>query len=245
MATPGTGPLRLLAIDADMTEAVTDLRGQLDARGYAVLPAFVDAGTCVELRGLFSDEAVFRKTVVMERHGYGRGVYRYFGYPLPPLVQGLREELYGALAPIANAWAAALGRPERYPATLAEMLERCAAHGQARPTPLMLRYRAGDHNALHQDRYGEIAFPFQATVLLGAPGRDFTGGEFVLVEQRPRKQSVPHVVPLGAGDAVVFPNAERPAHAARGTSRTVFRHGVGEVRGGERVTLGLIFHDAE
>jgi uncharacterized protein len=227
-----------------LTESLPDLRAALEARGYAVIPRLLDPAACTELRGSFDDEAAFRKTIVMERHGYGRGVYRYFGYPLPARVAALRDELYTSLAPVANAWNAALGRDERYPDTLTELLARCAAHGQTRPTPLLLRYRSGDHNALHQDRYGEIAFPLQATVLLSAPGDDFTGGEFVLVEQRPRKQSIPHVVPLGLGDAVVFPNAERPVPAARGTSRTVFRHGVGEVRDGERITLGLIFHDA-
>jgi hypothetical protein len=222
-----------------------ELREALDARGYAVLPGVLDGRACAELRAGFDDEPAFRKTIVMERHGYGRGVYRYFAYPLPPRVQRMREEFYERLAPIADAWAAALGRPERYPETLPAMLERCAAHGQRRPTPLLLRYRAGDHNALHQDRYGAIAFPFQATVLLSEPGREFAGGEFVLVEQRPRKQSIPHVVPLGMGDAVIFPNVERPAPTTRGASRTFFRHGVGEVRCGERITLGLIFHDAE
>jgi hypothetical protein len=171
-------------------------------------------------------------------------VYRYFANPLPPLVAELRERVYAQLAPVANAWAEALGEAERYPATLAEFLARCHAAGQLRPTPLLLRYRAGDHNALHQDVYGEVAFPLQATVLLNEPGRDFAGGEFVLVEQRPRKQSLAHVVPLRRGDAVVFPNAIRPVHGARGVYRTTFRHGVGEVRTGERVTLGLIFHDA-
>ena len=180
----------------------------------------------------------------MERLGYGRGVYKYFAYPLPVLVAKLRADLYRALAPVADRWAEALGRPERFPPELDDFLARCHANGQTRPTPLLLRYTAGDHNALHQDVYGDVAFPLQATVLLSHPGSGFTGGEFVLVEQRPRKQSVPHVVPLGFGDAVVFPNAARPVRGARGASRTVFRHGVGEVRSGERLTLGLIFHDA-
>jgi uncharacterized protein len=217
----------------------------LEARGYATIPGFLEPPDCVALREAFDDEAGFRKTIVMERLGYGRGVYRYFAYPLPPLVQRLREQLYVALAPLANAWAEALGQPQRYPATLDEMIERCAEHGQTRPTPLVLRYRTGDHNALHQDVYGAIAFPLQATVLLSDPEREFTGGEFVLVEQRPRKQSLPHVVPLSLGDAVVFPNSVRPASSLRGGSRTTFRHGVSEVRSGERLTLGLIFHDAE
>jgi hypothetical protein len=220
------------------------MRQELDRRGYAVIPALLDADQSAELRAGFDDDGAFRSTVVMERHGYGRGVYRYFANPLPPLVAELRERVYAQLAPVANAWAEALGEAERYPATLAEFLARCHAAGQLRPTPLLLRYRAGDHNALHQDVYGEVAFPLQATVLLNEPGRDFAGGEFVLVEQRPRKQSLAHVVPLRRGDAVVFPNAIRPVHGARGVYRTTFRHGVGEVRTGERVTLGLIFHDA-
>ncbi|MBV8645612.1 MAG: 2OG-Fe(II) oxygenase [Candidatus Eremiobacteraeota bacterium] len=220
------------------------MRDELDAHGYAVLAGLLGADERAALRARFDDDAAFRKTIVMERLGYGRGVYRYFNAPLPPEVQALRERLYAQLAPVANAWAEALGRPERYPDTLGAFLDRCHAAGQTRPTPLLLRYRAGDHNALHQDVYGEVAFPLQATVLLSAPGDDFTGGEFVLVEQRPRKQSLAHVVPLGAGDAVVFPNADRPIRSARGFSRTAFRHGVGEVRSGERLTLGLIFHDA-
>ncbi len=220
------------------------MQDQLDRRGYAVIPALLDAQRCAELRAWFDDDAAFRSTVVMERHGYGRGVYRYFAYPLPPPVAELREHVYAQLAPVANAWAEALAESERYPATLEAFLARCHAAGQTRPTPLMLRYRAGDHNALHQDVYGDLAFPLQATVLLSEPGREFAGGEFVLVEHRPRKQSLAHVVPLGRGDAVVFPNAVRPARGARGWFRTKFRHGVGEVRDGERVTLGLIFHDA-
>jgi hypothetical protein len=220
------------------------MHDDLDRRGYALVPKLLDPEQCSELRARFDDDAAFRSTVVMERHGYGRGVYRYFGYPLPPLVAELRERVYAQLAPVANAWAEALSEPERYPANLEDFLARCHAAGQTRPTPLMLRYRAGDHNALHQDVYGDLAFPLQATVLLSEPGREFAGGEFVLVEQRPRKQSLAHVVPLGRGDAVVFPNAVRPARGTRGWFRTVFRHGVGEVRAGERVTLGLIFHDA-
>lgn len=220
------------------------MQQELDDRGYAVLPALLGAEQAAELRARFEDDAAFRSTIVMERLGYGRGVYRYFGYPLPPLVAQLRERLYTQLAPIADAWAEALGGTERFPATLAEFLAHCHAQGQTRATPLLLRYRAGGHNALHQDRYGEIAFPLQATVLLDEPGRDFDGGEFVLVEQRPRKQSLAHVVPLRAGDAVVFPNGPRPVSGPRGYARTTFRHGVAEVRRGARLTLGLIFHDA-
>ena len=215
----------------------------LDRQGYAVLPRLVDDRACADLRALFDDEARFRKTVVMERVGFGRGTYKYFAAPLPQQVARLREELYAALAPVANAWAEALGDPE-YPSTLGEMLARCAARGQMQPTPLLLRYRAGDHNALHQDLYGDVAFPLQATILLDAPGRDFSGGEFVLVEQRPRKQSLVHVVQMAKGDAVVFPNALRPIRGGHGFYRTRFRHGVSQLHTGERLTLGLIFHDA-
>ena len=216
----------------------------LEARGFAVMPSLLDADACAGLRVQFDDDGAFRSTVVMERLGYGRGVYRYLRYPLPPLVAQLRANLYARLVAVANAWAEVLGGDVRYPATLAEFVAHCHANGQTRPTPLLLRYRTGDHNALHQDVYGDIAFPLQATVLLSEPGPDFDGGEFVLVEQRPRKQSLAHVVPLRRGDAVVFPNSIRPARGARGFFRTTFRHGVGEVRAGERVTLGLIFHDA-
>ena len=220
----------------------TSVRRELDAHGYAIVPHVVDAAGCAALRASFDDDDAFRNTIVMERHGYGRGTYRYFAYPLPPTVAELRRELYATVVETANAWAARLGRTERYPLTLEAMLARCRDAGQQRPTPLLLRYEAGDYNALHQDTYGAIAFPFQATVLLNAPERDFTGGEFTLVESKPRRQSVPHVVPLGLGDAVVFPNAQRPND--RG-GRSVFRHGVSTVRWGQRVTLGLIFHDAQ
>ena len=226
------------------SRSCADVKDEINERGYATLPALLDAAQCAELRARFDDDGAFRNTIVMERLGYGRGVYRYFRYPLPPLVERLRKDLYARLAPVANAWAEALGEATRYPAALAEFIAHCHANGQTRPTPLMLRYRAGDHNALHQDVYGDIAFPLQATVLLDEPGADFEGGEFVLVEQRPRKQSLAHVVPLRRGDAVIFPNSIRPARGGRGYYRTTFRHGVGEVRTGERVTLGLIFHDA-
>jgi hypothetical protein len=220
------------------------LREALDDRGYAVIPSFLDQTACDEVAALFDDDRAFRKTVVMERVGFGRGVYKYFAAPVPQPVARLRAELYATLAPAANAWAEALGDTVGYPASLDEMLQRCAEHGQTRPTPLLLRYRAGDHNALHQDVYGDVAFPLQATVLLGEPGRDFRGGEFVLVEQRPRKQSLVHVVHMAKGDAVVFPNAVRPIRGSRGFFRTRFRHGVSELHDGERLTLGLIFHDA-
>ncbi len=217
---------------------------ELRTRGYAVIPSLIGDRDAADLRTLFDEDDAFRSTIVMERHGYGRGVYRYFAYPLPEPVGRLRRELYGRLAPIANGWMEALGQEQRYPAELEEFLARCHAQGQTRPTPLLLRYRIGDHNALHQDVYGDLAFPLQVTVLLSEPVAAFAGGEFVLVEQRPRRQSLAHVVPLERGDAVVFPNGVRPAPGARGPVRTTFRHGVGEVRAGERLTLGLIFHDA-
>jgi hypothetical protein len=217
------------------------LAARLDERGYAVVPTLLDAATCRELSAAYDEGPLFRNTIVMQRHGYGRGEYRYFRYPLPPLVQRLRESLYAALVPAANAWSERLGSKVRFPASLPLMLDLCAAAGQARPTALLLRYHAGDYNALHQDIYGEVAFPLQATILLSDPGT-FTGGDFVLVEAKPRKQSVAHVVPLGLGDCVVFPNRLRPnAEGARST----FRHGVAEVRGGTRVTLGIILHDAQ
>jgi uncharacterized protein len=221
--------------------ATAEVSARLDERGYAVVPALLDAATCVELTGAYDDEPLFRSTIVMQRHGYGRGEYRYFGYPLPPLVQEIRESLYTALVPAANAWSERLGSKVRFPAALPLMLQLCADAGQVRPTALLLRYRAGDYNALHQDIYGEVAFPLQATILLSDP-TTFTGGEFVLVEAKPRKQSVAHVVPLGLGDCIIFPNRLRP-NAEGG--RSTFRHGVAEVRSGTRVTLGVILHDAQ
>ncbi len=217
-------------------------RNALFDRGYAVVRSLFDADTCVAIRARYGWDEAFRSTVVMQRHGFGRGEYRYFSYPLPPDLAGLRENLYAELAPIANDWQAALGSPRRFPASLPLMLDECAAAGQNRPTVLMLRYGPGDHNALHQDRYGEVVFPFQATLLLSDPNHEFSGGEFVLVENRPRKQSLAHVVSLRQGDLIVFPSVARPAQA--GGTRTTMRHGVSEVLHGERFALGLIFHDA-
>jgi len=218
-----------------------DLRERLDERGYAVVPALLDAATAAELIRAYDDGPLFRSTIVMERHGYGRGEYRYFRYPLPPVVQSLREDLYAALVPVANVWSEQLGSKVRFPPALPLMLDLCADAGQQRPTALLLRYRAGDYNALHQDIYGEVAFPLQATILLSDPGA-FTGGEFLLVEAKPRRQSVGHVVPLGRGDCVIFPNRLRPN---AGGARSTFKHGVAEVRSGTRVTLGIILHDAQ
>ena len=216
----------------------------LDDEGWAVLPGLLDAQACRTLAGLWQDEARFRSRIAMARHGFGRGEYRYFAYQLPEPVARLRTALYPPLAGIANRWQAALGRPGRFPEAHADYLVRCRAAGQARPTPLLLRYGPGDHNCLHQDLYGAEAFPLQAALLLSRPGEDFAGGEFVLAEQRPRRQSRATVVPLGQGDAVVFAGSERPVRGSRGCYRTRMKHGVSTVRSGERVTLGLIFHDA-
>jgi len=221
-----------------------DIAADLDAHGCAVLPGLLAPEACAEVAGWYEAAARFRSTVVMDRHGFGQGQYRYFAYPLPPLVQALREGLYPPLAAIANAWAAALGQAGRFPAEHADYLARCAAAGQLRPTPLLLDYGPGDYNRLHQDLYGEHHFPLQVTVLLSEPGRDFEGGEFVLTEQRPRMQSRVEVVPLRQGDAVVVPVRERPVRGARGAYRVNLRHGVSRLRAGRRRTLGVIFHDA-
>lgn len=216
----------------------------LDARGSAVIPALLTAEECAALAALYPLRERFRSRVVMERHGYGQGEYKYFAYPLPELVARLRTSLYPRLAPVANRWNEALGSPVRYPPRLAQFIARCHAAGQARPTPLLLRYGTGDYNCLHQDLYGEHVFPLQAAVLLSRPGQDFAGGEFVLTEQRPRAQSRAEVVPLAQGDAVVFAVHHRPVQGARGAYRVHMRHGVSRLRAGERHTLGIIFHDA-
>ena len=216
----------------------------LDARGHALLPSLLRAGDCAALARLFDDDARFRSTVDMARHRFGEGRYRYFAAPLPPLVAALRTALYARLAPIANRWAAALGRPAHFPPTLAAYQRMCAAGGQRRPTPLLLRYDAGGWNALHQDLYGELVFPLQVTVMLDRPDVDFTGGDFLLVEQRPRMQSRGHAIALGHGDAVVFPCRTRAASGARGAYQVGVRHGVSTVLSGRRTTLGIIFHDA-
>lgn len=220
------------------------IAADLDAQGWGVTPRLLDDADCAALAGLYEQEAGFRSRVVMARHGFGKGEYRYFSYPLPDLVQTLRETLYSPLAAIANGWAARLGEARRFPPTLAGMLDRCHKAGQTRPTPLMLTYGPGDYNCLHQDLYGEHVFPLQAAVLLDQPGEDFDGGEFVIVEQRPRQQSAPSVVPLTKGRAVIFAVRERPHDGTRGVHRRVLRHGVSEVRRGRRRTLGVIFHDA-
>jgi uncharacterized protein len=215
----------------------------LATHGYTTL-RLLDAETCRVLAAMYDDDSRFRSRVVMQRHNYGRGEYKYLAYPLPDVVTELRTALYPPLAEIANEWRATLGETGRFPRTLAGFLDECHAAGQTRPTPLLLRYTADDFNCLHQDLYGPLVFPLQLTVLLSAPGTDFTGGEFVLVEQRPRAQSRPEVVPLSQGDAVIFPVHHRPAHGTRGPFRVTMRHGVSRVVSGLRQTLGIIFHDA-
>jgi len=222
----------------------TTIAGDLDAQGWARLPGLLDRAACDSIAALYGPGAVFRSHVVMARHGFGRGEYRYFAYPLPPLVQALRTELYPHLAPIANRWHERMGIATRFPDDHAAFLARCHAGGQARPTPLLLRYGPGDYNCLHQDLYGEHVFPLQVAVLLSAPGADFDGGEFVLTEQRPRMQSRAEVVPLDKGDGVVFAVNSRPQRGGRGDYRVAMRHGVSRVRRGRRHTLGIIFHDA-
>src|SRR4051794_27265504 len=215
----------------------------LGEKGWATTGALLTADERRTLIAAYDDDALFRSTVVMARHGYGRGEYRYFAYPLPELIQGLRERLYRELLPVANKWRAELKSGEPFPATYEEFLEGCHAAGQRRPTPLLLRYGPADYNCLHQDLYGDWVFPLQAAFLLTDPS-DFTGGEFVLTEQRPRMQSRVQVVPLEAGEAVIFAVNHRPIQGTRGTYRVAMRNGVSELRAGSRHTLGVILHDA-
>ena len=222
----------------------TRIAAELDEQGWAVLPGLLAHAECAVTTALYDWEDGFRSKVVMARHGFGKGEYKYFAYPLPPLVARLRCGLYPHLATIANRWQERLGQDTRFPVTHDEYLARCHAAGQTRPTPLLLRYSAGDYNCLHQDLYGEQVFPLQVAVLLSAPGMDFTGGEFLLTEQRPRMQSRAMVVPLAKGDGVVFAVNQRPARGTRGDYRVTLRHGVSKLHTGQRHTLGLIFHDA-
>jgi uncharacterized protein len=216
----------------------------LDEQGNAMLPGILSPQECRALAGLYPKDDLFRSRVVMGRHGFGRGEYKYFSYPLPDLIQGLRTALYRRLAPVANRWNAAMGMDVRYPGEHVDFVERCHNAGQVRPTPLLLQYEEGDYNCLHQDLYGEHVFPIQVAFLLSEPGRDFAGGEFVLTEQRPRMQSRPEVVPLRQGDGVAFAVHHRPVQGTRGTYRVNLRHGVSRLRSGHRHTLGIIFHDA-
>jgi hypothetical protein len=220
------------------------IAADLDAHGHAHVERLLPPDACAAIAAGYDDDARFRSRVVMARHGFGRGEYRYYAYPLPEPIATLRREIYPRLAPIANRWNEAMGVDVRYPATHDAFAERCRAAGQTRPTPLLLRYGAGDYNCLHQDLYGEHVFPLQVAILLSQPGRDFDGGEFVLTEQRSRMQSRADVVPLAQGDAVVFAVHHRPVRGARGTYRVNLRHGVSRVRAGSRHTLGIIFHDA-
>jgi len=218
---------------------------ELDEYGCAVLEHLLPTAQCRALAELYADESRFRSRVVMARHGFGRGEYQYFRYPLPEPIAALRSAVYPRLAPIANRWNEAMGLEPRYPVDHADYLARCHAAGQRKPTPLLLRYEGGDYNCLHQDLYGAHVFPLQLAVLLSEPGRDFTGGEFVMTEQRPRMQSRAEVVPLRQGDGVVFAVHHRPVHGTRGTYRVNLRHGVSRIRSGRRYTVGIIFHDAE
>jgi hypothetical protein len=216
----------------------------LDERGFATIPGLLAPADCRGLAALYDDETAFRNRVVMARHGFGRGEYKYLRYPLPPIVEALRQAIYAPLAPIANRWRQALKQAGRFPDALDDYLAQCHGAGQTRPTPLILKYAAGDYNCLHQDLYGDQIFPLQLTVLLSDPAVDFSGGEFVLVEQRPRRQSKAEVVPLGQGEAVIFAVHHRPMLGTRGVYRVNQRHGVSRIRSGERCTLGIIFHDA-
>jgi uncharacterized protein len=221
------------------------MAASLDAHGCATTGALLAADECLALAASYPADEPFRSRVLMARHGFGRGEYKYFAYPLPDVVEELRSALYPPLAAIANRWNEALGIATRYPQEHTAYIARCRKAGQGKPTPLLLQYGAGDYNCLHQDVYGELIFPLQVTVLLSRPGEDFSGGEFVLTEQRPRMQSRAEVVPLAQGEAVIFPVRERPVQGTRGVYRVNMRHGVSRIRDGHRHTLGVIFHDAK
>ena len=236
---PSTLPSRLASIDWEQAAA------SLNAEGYAVTGPLLTPAQCAALVELYPRDDLFRSRVVMARHGFGLGEYKYFSYPLPNLVSTLREQLYGPLAIVSNAWHEAMKLDVRFPDDHAAFLRRCHRAGQRRPTPLLLRYGAGDYNCLHQDLYGEHVFPLQVAFLLSEPGRDFAGGEFVLTEQRPRMQTRVEVVPLQQGDAVAFAVHNRPMQGTRGIYRVNMRHGVSQVRSGQRHTVGIIFHDAK
>ena len=220
------------------------LASSLDEHGYATTPPLLLTEECRRLAALYPSQDPFRSRVIMQRHNFGRGEYQYFRYPLPAAVERLRQAIYPHLAPIANDWREKLNDEGRFPPSLDAYLHECHKAGQERPTPLMLKYGAGDYNCLHQDLYGDLVFPLQLTVLLSAPGEEFTGGEFLLVEQRPRAQSRGEVVSLQQGEAVIFPVHHRPVQGTRGHYRVTMRHGVSRLRSGQRYTLGIIFHDA-
>jgi hypothetical protein len=221
------------------------LAADLDERGHATTGALLSPATCGQLAALWPRDELFRSTIDMAPRRFGVGRYRYFASPLPPLVRTLRESLYPPLAEIANHWQRELGAAAEFPPRLGAFLRRCHQHGQTRPTPLLLRYEAGGYNHLHQDRYGAVTFPLQVAFLLSRPGRDFRGGEFLLVEQRPRQQSRGEAITLAQGEAVIFPNSERPVRGARGFHRAQVRHGASRLHAGTRCVLGVIFHDAK
>lgn len=235
----GTCAARVAALDWAQAER------ELDARGSALLPGLLGANECAALAAMYGATGLFRSRVVMGRHGFGRGEYQYFSNPLPGVVAGLRAALYAQLAPVANRWNEAMNQAPRFPQQHAAFIERCHAAGQRWPTPLLLQYGVDDYNCLHQDLYGEHVFPIQVAILLSQPGRDFSGGELVLTEQRPRMQSRAEVVPLQQGDAVAFAVHQRPVQGTRGPYRVTMRHGVSRLRSGRRHTLGIIFHDAQ
>ncbi len=237
-ANAGDVESRLAALQWDAIEA------DLDAQGAAVVPWLIDPDECRALSALYGNDEAFRSRVVMARHGFGRGEYRYFRYPLPPLIGALRRAAYPHLVPLANRWHEAMGLATRFPPRHEAYIQRCHAAGQTRPTPLLLRYGFGDYNCLHQDLYGEHVFPLQLVLLLSQPGRDFDGGEFVMTEQRPRMQTRPMVLPLQQGDGAIIAVRHRPVPGSRGFHRVNLRHGVSRVRSGKRFTAGIIFHDA-
>lgn len=242
------------SVETDTTENVQQrvntldwdrISHDLDTQGNAVISGLLSGAECQTIAALYSDDSIFRSRVVMARHGFGRGEYKYFGYPLPKLIAELRTAVYPHLVPIANRWNSAMRIEVRYPEKHADFIERCHQAGQVKPTPLLLEYGADDYNCLHQDVYGEHVFPLQLAVLLSEPDQDFTGGEFVMTEQRPRMQSRPMVVPLRQGDGVVFAVHHRPVRGTRGEYRVNLRHGVSRIRSGHRHTLGIIFHDGQ
>lgn len=220
------------------------LHHSLNEKGFAVITGLLSPAECEQIRGFYDDANLYRNVINMERYRFGRGEYKYFSYPLPPAIQQLRESLYAPLARFANQWMTALGISDNYPGSHDELLLRCQAKGQSRPTPLILKYQAGGFNTLHQDLYGEVYFPFQAVVALSQHGRDFEGGEFVITEQVPRAQSKAQVITMNQGDAMIFTTNFRPVRGTRGYYRAAMKHGVSEVRSGERYALGIIFHDA-
>jgi hypothetical protein len=241
--TRAAGPALTIEARIDQVDWAA-VHADLDAQGWSIAPALLTHAEADAIAGLYGQAEGFRSQVIMARHGYGRGAYKYFSYPLPPLIQALRTAAYRRLAPIANAWRQRLGQATSFPPEHAAFLERCHAAGQTRPTPLLLQYGPDDYNCLHRDLYGDQVFPIQIAILLDQPGEDFEGGEFVMTEQRPRMQSRPMVLPLGKGDAAIFAVNSRPMKGARGDYQVKLNHGVSKLRSGKRHTMGVIFHDA-